>query len=75
MTVLEATGQVGGKLRVSDLAGVPVDEGAESLLLRRPEAVDLARAAGLGQDLEDAATTSAAVWTRGADAPAARGRP
>ena len=65
VTVLEATGQVGGKLRVSDLAGVAVDEGAESLLLRRPEAVALARAAGLGSDLEDAATTSASVWTRG----------
>jgi oxygen-dependent protoporphyrinogen oxidase len=65
VTLLEASAQVGGKLRVSDLAGVPVDEGAESLLLRRPEAVALARAAGLGPDLEDAATTSAAVWTRG----------
>lgn len=66
VTVLEAGRQVGGKLRVSELAGVPVDEGAESLLLRRPEAVDLARAVGLGDDLEDAATTSAKVWTRGA---------
>jgi protoporphyrinogen/coproporphyrinogen III oxidase len=65
VTVLEATGRVGGKLRVSELAGVPVDEGAESLLLRRPEAVALARAAGLGPDLEDAATTAASVWTRG----------
>jgi oxygen-dependent protoporphyrinogen oxidase len=69
VTVLEATGQVGGKLRVSDLAGVAVDEGAESLLLRRPEAVVLARAAGLGPDLEDAATTSASVWTRGSMHP------
>ncbi|MEO7981762.1 MAG: protoporphyrinogen oxidase [Sporichthyaceae bacterium] len=66
VTVLEGSGQVGGKLRVSELAGVPVDEGAEALLLRRPEAVDLARAAGLGPDLEDAATTRAAVWSRGA---------
>ena len=66
VTVLEGSGQVGGKLRVSELAGVPVDEGAESLLLRRPEAVELARAAGLGPDLEDAATTTAAVWSRGA---------
>ena len=38
-TVLEASGQVGGKLRVRELAGVAVDEGAESLLLPRPEAV------------------------------------
>ena len=74
VTVLEASGQVGGKLRVSELAGVPVDEGAESLLLRRPEAVDLARAAGLGPDLEDAATTSAAVWSRGGMHPLPRGR-
>jgi oxygen-dependent protoporphyrinogen oxidase len=63
VTVLEAGPQVGGKLRVSDVAGVPVDEGAESLLLRRPEAVDLAVAVGLGADLEDAATTSAAIWS------------
>ncbi len=62
VTVLEASDRIGGALRVSDLAGVPLDEGAESLLLRRPEAVDLAAAAGL--DLEDAATTSAAIWTR-----------
>ena len=66
VTLLEGSGQVGGKLRVSELAGVPVDEGAESLLLRRPEAVALARAVGLGPDLEDAATTSAGVWSRGA---------
>ena len=69
MTVLEASPQVGGKLRVSEVAGVPVDEGAESLLLRRPEAVDLAVAVGLGDDLEDAATTSAAIWSRGTMRP------
>jgi len=69
VTVLESSEQVGGKLRVSDLAGVPVDEGAESLLLRRPEAVDLVHAVGLGADLQDAATTSAMIWTRGAMHP------
>lgn len=69
VTVLEASEQVGGKLRVSDLAGVAVDEGAESLLLRRPEAVDLVRAVGLGDEMEDAATTSAMVWSRGAMHP------
>lgn len=65
VTVLEASRQVGGKLRVSDVAGVPVDEGAESLLARRPEAVDLARAVGLGDELRAAATTSASIWSRG----------
>jgi protoporphyrinogen/coproporphyrinogen III oxidase len=63
VTVLEGSPQVGGKLRVSDVGGVAVDEGAESLLLRRPEAVDLAVAVGLGDDLEDAAATSAAIWS------------
>ena len=65
VTVLEGSPQIGGKLRVSEVAGVPVDEGAESLLLRRPEAVDLAVAVGLGDDLEDAATSSASIWSRG----------
>jgi protoporphyrinogen/coproporphyrinogen III oxidase len=65
VTVLEGSTAIGGKLQVSEVAGIPVDEGAESLLLRRPEAVDLAVAVGLGDDLEDAATTSAAIWSRG----------
>lgn len=63
VTLLEGSGRIGGALRVRDLAGVPVDEGAESLLTRRPEATALAAAVGI--DLEDAATTSASVWTRG----------
>ena len=73
VTVLEGSPQIGGKLRVSEVAGVPVDEGAESLLLRRPEAVDLAVAVGLGDDLEDAATTSAAIWSRGQMRPVPTG--
>jgi oxygen-dependent protoporphyrinogen oxidase len=66
VTVLEGAPAVGGKLRVSEVAGVPVDEGAESLLLRRPEGVAMVEAAGLTPDLADAATTAASVWTRGA---------
>lgn len=69
VTVLEGAVQVGGKLRVSDVAGVPVDEGAEALLNRRHEAVDLAREVGLGDALTHPATTSPAVWTRGAVRP------
>ena len=73
VTVLEGSPQIGGKLRVSEVAGVPVDEGAESLLLRRPEAVDLAVAVGLGDDLEDAATSSASIWSRGQMRPVPTG--
>ena len=69
VTILEGATQIGGKLRVSEIAGVPVDEGAEAMLNRRPEAVELARATGLADDLTHPETTSAAVWTRGAIRP------
>jgi oxygen-dependent protoporphyrinogen oxidase len=63
VTVLEGSALIGGKLRASEVAGVAVDEGAESLLARRPEAVSLASEVGL--ELVDPITTSASVWTRG----------
>lgn len=69
VTVLEASPQIGGKLRVGDLDGLPVDEGAESVLGRRPEALDLIRAVGLGPELVHPATTTATVWSRGSLRP------
>ncbi|MFD3525642.1 protoporphyrinogen oxidase [Streptomyces sp. NPDC058653] len=66
VTLLEATDRLGGKLRTGEIEGVAVDLGAESLLARRPEAVDLARSVGLGERLRPPATTSASVWSRGA---------
>ena len=66
VTVLEATPTVGGKLRLASVAGRSVDVGAEAMLTRRPEALDLTRAAGLGDDLVDAVTTSASVYAAGA---------
>ncbi|MDR0344324.1 MAG: protoporphyrinogen oxidase [Nocardiopsaceae bacterium] len=65
VTVLEGSARIGGKLAVSEVAGAPVDEGAESLLARRPEGTDLIRAVGLGGQLAEPGTTSAGVWTRG----------
>lgn len=65
VTVLEAAAELGGKLRTSEIAGVPVDEGAEAFLARRPEAVELARSVGLGEELVVPATSSAGLWTRG----------
>ncbi|MBO0829175.1 MAG: protoporphyrinogen oxidase, partial [Streptosporangiales bacterium] len=66
VTVFEGSSVVGGKLRVSEVAGVPVDEGAESMLARRPEGVELAKSLGLGDDLAAPGTTRAAVWAGGA---------
>ncbi|MEO3762026.1 protoporphyrinogen oxidase [Streptomyces sp. B5E4] len=65
VTVLEAGTRLGGKLHAGELAGVPADLGAEALLARRPEAVDLARAVGLADALQPVAAGGAAVWTRG----------
>ena len=67
--MLEASAHIGGILRVSDLAGLPVDEGAESMLNRRPEAIELARAVGLGDDLVYPAGVTAGVWFRGTIRP------
>ncbi|SDL47900.1 oxygen-dependent protoporphyrinogen oxidase [Glycomyces sambucus] len=46
--VAEQSMRLGGKIRTADFAGRAVETGAESLLAARPEAVDLARAVGLG---------------------------
>src|SRR5690606_39605413 len=66
VTVLEGADRVGGKLRVSEVAGVPVDEGAEAMLAARPEGRELAQAAGLGDELVDPGVTSSLIYSRGA---------
>jgi protoporphyrinogen/coproporphyrinogen III oxidase len=65
VTVLEGSPRLGGKLAVSEVAGIPVDSGAEALLARRPEAVDLIAAIGLGDRLVFPGTATARIWTRG----------
>ncbi|MCT9091011.1 protoporphyrinogen oxidase [Streptomyces sp. ASQP_92] len=69
VTVLESDAQVGGKLRTGTLAGVAVDEGAESVMALRPEAVELAEAVGLGRTLVEPAPAPVTVWTRDALRP------
>lgn len=66
VSVYEGSADVGGKLRAGVVAGLRVDLGAESMLNRRPEGVALAKAIGLESDLVHPATSSAAIWTRGA---------
>jgi protoporphyrinogen/coproporphyrinogen III oxidase len=69
VTLLEGSRDVGGKLRVSEIAGLPVDEGAEAMLARRPEGLELVRELGIGDRLAYPGTTSAAIWSRGALQP------
>jgi oxygen-dependent protoporphyrinogen oxidase len=65
VTVLEGSPAIGGKLAVSEVAGIAIDAGAEALLARRPEGVDLIRAVGLADQLVHPGTTAASIWTRG----------
>lgn len=69
VTVLEGSPSVGGKLRLGEVAGQPVDLGAEAMLNRRPEGTALARAVGLEASIVHPRATSAGVWTRDAVRP------
>jgi protoporphyrinogen/coproporphyrinogen III oxidase len=69
VTLIDSSDRTGGKLRGSDIAGVRVDEGAESLLVRVPEGVDLIESVGLGGEVIHPATSRAALWSRGSLRP------
>jgi protoporphyrinogen/coproporphyrinogen III oxidase len=51
LTVVEQARTPGGKLHAVPLAGMSYDVGAEAFLVRRPEAVNLIRELGLGDEL------------------------
>ena len=70
VVVLESSPDVGGKLRRAEVGGVVVDVGAEAMLNRRPEGVDLARSLGL--DVVHPTGATSAVWTRGEVRPLPR---
>src|SRR5690242_5980064 len=65
ITVFEGSPRVGGKLAVGEVGGIAVDLGAEAILNRRPEGVDLARTVGLADEVVHPATSFASVWSRG----------
>ncbi|GES25003.1 hypothetical protein Aple_079020 [Acrocarpospora pleiomorpha] len=65
VTVLEGASRVGGKLHASEVAGVLIDAGAESMLARRPEGKELVAAIGLGDQLVDPGTMRSSIFSRG----------
>ncbi|MET9896561.1 protoporphyrinogen oxidase [Streptomyces sp. NPDC006465] len=65
VTVLEGSSRIGGKLSVSEVAGVAVDEGAESLYANRRKTTGLVKETGLGERIMSAGVTASAIWTRG----------
>ena len=72
VTVLEGSPRLGGKLSVSEIGGVAVDEGAEALLVTRPEGTALIAEAGLADQRAAPGPTSSAIWTLGALRPLPR---
>lgn len=74
VTVLEGSPRIGGKLQVSEVAGVPVDEGAESLLTRRPEGVELLRDLGLTGERVHPGEAASAIYSRGGLRPLPAGQ-
>jgi oxygen-dependent protoporphyrinogen oxidase len=69
VTVFEGGSEVGGKLKLGEIAGRQVDLGAESILNRRPEGVELVEDVGLAGSIVHPATIAAGCWTRNAVRP------
>ena len=65
VTVLEGSDRVGGKLRGERVAGRLLDVGAEAVLARRPEALDLIDRVGLAAEVVHPTGAPAQVWSRG----------
>jgi protoporphyrinogen/coproporphyrinogen III oxidase len=66
VVVREASDRLGGKILTTPFAGLAaVDEGADAFLARQPEAVELARRVGLGDELTSPTDATATVWRDG----------
>ena len=69
VVVLEQAGRVGGKIGSVEVGGLDVEAGPDSLLARKPSAVELVRDLGLADDLVASAPVGALVWTERGLAP------
>ncbi len=61
--VVEADPEPGGKIRSAVVGGIELEAGPDSLLARKPWAVELCRELGLGADLVEPAPPLAQVYT------------
>jgi oxygen-dependent protoporphyrinogen oxidase len=61
--LVEASDRLGGKVRTVTVGPASVEAGADSFVVRKPWAVELATELGLGDRLVVPATSSALVWT------------
>ncbi|TQF66318.1 protoporphyrinogen oxidase [Rhodococcus spelaei] len=65
IVVLEASDRLGGKLRTTELAGGPVDVGAEAFIERRPEVPALLAELGLSDQVEHPSSARPLIWSGG----------
>ena len=65
VTVLEASSRLGGPLHSEIFGGRMVDVGPDAFLGRRPEAAELCREIGLGDQLMPIGASGASVYARG----------
>lgn len=65
VVVLEGSDRIGGKLRLGEVGGLTLDLGAESILARRPEGLDLVHGVGLDDRVVHPETITASIWTHG----------
>ncbi len=73
VTVFEGSPVLGGRLRLAEVAGLPVDVGAESMLVRRSEAVRLVDELGLADRLTHPAAVGASIVSGGTRWPMPKG--
>lgn len=69
VTVLEGSSRIGGKLRLEQVGDVAVDVGAESVLARRPEAIELFEQLGLADRVTHPARVPASIVSGGVRRP------
>src|SRR5581483_2296751 len=69
VTIVEGSPRTGGKLLRGEIAGITTDFGAEALLARRPEALQLIDEIGLSEHVVHPLTIQAGVWSRAAIRP------
>jgi oxygen-dependent protoporphyrinogen oxidase len=65
VTVYEASDRVGGKIATVEVAGHTVEAGPDAFIARVPDAVELCRALGLGDQLVAPTAHQAGLWSRG----------